>query len=121
MPTKPPHPCAQPGCPNIVTGRTRCATHTPPGWQHTTRAAHTGSGWTQRAARRRILDRDRHVCHVCHQPGADQVDHVIALAEGGADTDDNLAAIHARPCHAAKTAAESARARARNRTARSHT
>lgn len=59
----------------------------------------------------RILDRDMRICHVCHQPGADQVDHVIPVAEGGTDSDLNLAAIHGEPCHRRKTAAEAARAR----------
>jgi 5-methylcytosine-specific restriction protein A len=46
------------------------------------------------------------------QAGADQVDHVIPLSQGGADSVDNLAVIHADPCHREKTQAESRRARA---------
>lgn len=42
---------------------------------------------------------------------ADEVDHVVPLAEGGADNDSNLRPIHARPCHAEKTQAEAQRAR----------
>ncbi len=56
--------------------------------------------------RRRILRRDRGICHVCGQPGANQVDHVIPTSAGGSDDDDNLAAIHQYPCHAHKTATE---------------
>jgi 5-methylcytosine-specific restriction endonuclease McrA len=52
------------------------------------------------------------ICHVCDRPGADQVDHVVPLAEGGADEDWNLAPIHSEPCHRRKTAAEAKRARA---------
>jgi 5-methylcytosine-specific restriction protein A len=52
------------------------------------------------------------VCRVCDQLGADQVDHVVPLGEGGADEDWNLASIHAEPCHREKTAAEARRARA---------
>ena len=58
-----------------------------------------------------ILERDAGICHVCHQPGATEVDHVIPFAEGGTDDPTNLAAIHPRPCHQAKTQAEAARAR----------
>ena len=42
--------------------------------------------------------------------------HVIPLAEGGADTLDNLRPIHARPCHQRKTQAEAQRARTGRRT-----
>jgi 5-methylcytosine-specific restriction protein A len=57
--------------------------------------------------------RDDGICHVCGLPGSDEVDHVIALAEGGADDDSNLAPIHSRPCHLQKTADEAERARRR--------
>jgi 5-methylcytosine-specific restriction endonuclease McrA len=46
---------------------------------------------------------------VCGKPGAQQVDHVLAVSQGGSDEDTNLAAIHAYPCHAAKTAREANR------------
>ena len=52
---------------------------------------------------RRILRRDRHTCHVCGQPGADEVDHIINVKAGGTHDDDNLAAIHKTPCHERKT------------------
>lgn len=64
----------------------------------------TPPGWT--ATRTRILRRDKHICYVCGKPGANQVDHIRPRAEGGNDNDNNLAAIHARPCHAAKTQRE---------------
>jgi len=44
-------------------------------------------------------------CHLCGRKGATQVDHVVPLAEGGADDESNLAPIH-DDCHAQKTAAE---------------
>ena len=34
------------------------------------------------------------VCHVCGQPGADAVDHVIPLARGGSDDPSNLRPVH---------------------------
>jgi 5-methylcytosine-specific restriction endonuclease McrA len=64
-----------------------------------------------RTTRIRILQRDYYRCHVCHQPGADQVDHIVSLQAGGTDTDDNLAAIHDNPCHRTKSAREGASAR----------
>lgn len=51
------------------------------------------------------------ICHVCEQAGANEVDHVVPLAEGGADDETNLRPIHPTPCHADKTQRESARAR----------
>jgi 5-methylcytosine-specific restriction protein A len=71
------------------------------------------SGSREQKRARYVMLRDRGVCHVCGRPLADQVDHVTPLGEGGADDVTNLAPIHARPCHAAKTQAEARRARAR--------
>ncbi|MGE0138644.1 MAG: HNH endonuclease [Ilumatobacteraceae bacterium] len=60
-----------------------------------------------------VLARHRNVCHWCHRPGADQIDHVIPLAEGGRDVLSNLAPIHADPCSKRKTQQEAARGRSR--------
>ena len=68
----------------------------PPGWKTT---------------RKRILKRDAGICHICGGEGADQVDHLLNVAAGGSHDDHNLAAIHARPCHANKTRAEQRAAR----------
>lgn len=62
----------------------------------------------KRAAR--IMRAHERRCHVCGLPMADEVDHVVSLAEGGADTDANLRPIHL-DCHRLKTQAESLRAR----------
>jgi 5-methylcytosine-specific restriction endonuclease McrA len=72
------------------------------------------SGSSEQARRNRILECDMGICHVCGQPGADQVDRVIPLGEAGVDEDWNLASIHAEPCHREKTAAEARRARREN-------
>jgi 5-methylcytosine-specific restriction endonuclease McrA len=60
-----------------------------------------------------VLYRDDTICHVCKRPGATIVDHIIPVNEGGADTVDNKAPIHAEPCHRVKSAAEAERGRAR--------
>lgn len=93
-----------------------CAEHEPKPWATSKRKARvTLSGSREQARRQRVLDRYLHCCHVCGRGGADQVDHVIPLAEGGVDDETNLAPIHAEPCHRQKTARESARARVRAR------
>lgn len=64
-------------------------------------------GW--KATRQRILTRDNYTCHICGQPGADQVDHLINVAAGGTHDDTNLAAIHNKPCHQRKTRQQTTR------------
>lgn len=78
---------------------TRASGYTqPPGWKRT---------------HARILRRDRGICYLCGQPGANTVDHVTPVAEGGSHADANLKAAHAHPCHAAKTERERLRGLAR--------
>lgn len=78
-------------------------------WAAATPGRPTGWAWTN--TRRRILQRDGGICHVCQQPGADEVDHLVNLADGGTNDDDNLGAIHRDPCHRAKTQREAQRRR----------
>lgn len=67
-------------------------------------------GYTQphdwKRTRQRILERDAWLCYICHHPGADTVDHVTPVSQGGHHGDSNLAAAHSEPCHAAKTERE---------------
>lgn len=85
-----------------------CPDHKPKPWATSKRKDRlTVSGSAEQARRLRILQRDLGTCHVCGQLGADQVDHVVPLSEGGADEEFNLASIHAEPCHREKTACES--------------
>ena len=70
-------------------------------WEGSTRAARLPPDWPQRRAH--VLARDRCICHICHQPGADEVDHI---ERGDDHSYSNLAAIHDWPCHRRKTAAE---------------
>ena len=54
--------------------------------------------------RRQVL-RQSDVCWLCHQPGADEVDHVIPRFRGGTDAADNLRPVH-QVCHSRKSSAE---------------
>jgi 5-methylcytosine-specific restriction endonuclease McrA len=60
------------------------------------------AGWS--ATRRRVL-RKSDVCYLCHQPGADEVDHVVPRHQGGGDDESNLRSVH-RFCHSKKSSAE---------------
>lgn len=103
--------CPHPGCPELQP----CTHHTPKPWAGSQRRQRINkTGWQQQTDARRILRRHHRVCHWCGRPGADQVDHVVPIAEGGADTDDNKRPIHSRPCHDEKTKTEAARARRRS-------
>jgi len=61
--------------------------------------------------KRYVLRRDAGRCYVCGNDGADEVDHITPLFEGGGDALTNLGSIHSDPCHKRKTAREAARAK----------
>lgn len=106
--------CAEHGCANLTAGSdSRCAEHTPEPWAGSAHRTRNRRGDAKR--NRRIMRAHAGICHVCGQPGADQVDHVIPLAEGGDDAEHNLRPIHGGPgsCHARKTSAEAAEGRRR--------
>lgn len=77
------------------------------------------------AQRARIMDLHGTVCHLCHHPGAEQVDHIINVKmwlkqgyEGSPHRDSNLAPAHGQPClmcgvrcHVVKTQSEAQAAR----------
>lgn len=86
----------------------------PHGWDSSRRAERRGgSGWEEAEAAKRIMRLHNGVCHVCGLVGADEVDHVIPLCEGGLDEDHNKRPIHRTPCHVRKTAQEAGRAKGR--------
>lgn len=100
--------CSDPTC----NERQPCPTHKPEPWSGSRRRTRIGiSGSTQQKFARWVLERDEGKCHVCGEYGADQADHVIPVSEGGDPGVDNMAAIHAEPCHRVKTAEEAKRAR----------
>jgi 5-methylcytosine-specific restriction protein A len=90
-----------------------CPVHAAKPFESSTRRQSTASGWAQQRDAQYVLYRDDTRCHICGLPGATQVDHVIPINEGGADSVDNKAPIHKVPCHQQKTADEAARGRAR--------
>jgi len=60
-----------------------------------------GSRWQN--IRQRILTRDGHRCGACSSTGPFlEIDHVLPLAEGGTNTDDNLQVL-CRPCNRRKS------------------
>lgn len=63
------------------------------------------SNW--KAIKRQVFTRDGHICWVCKQDGAEQVDAIVPESQGGSHADlNNLAPIHADPCHRLKSEAE---------------
>lgn len=68
------------------------------------------SGWEEQRMHAAVLEEHDHICHICGKPGADVVDDVIPLSEGGAPTEANKRPAHQEPCHRVKTQAEAARA-----------
>lgn len=69
------------------------------------------SGSREQRINRAVMLQHEGRCHVCGEYGADEVDHVVPLSEGGADGAENRRPIHSEPCHRIKTAREAARAR----------
>jgi 5-methylcytosine-specific restriction endonuclease McrA len=101
--TRPPGVCPHPGCPELIPPGSRgCPTHARPAWHnHRDSSDHrrgiSGSAWQK--LRRDTLRTHRGICHVCGNPGADQVDHLVPLYLGGTHEPTNLRPVHARPCH----------------------
>jgi 5-methylcytosine-specific restriction enzyme A len=103
-------------CPSC--GRIGCEEHKRKPWQETTpRRNRTVSGWQQGRRRRYVLRRDNLTCHRCgrvYVAGDLICDHVVPLAEGGADDVSNLAPL-CRDCNRIKTAEEAKRGRERSK------
>ena len=116
MSMKPCKPCCAPGCGVLARGARYCDKHKHLGdaWATSKRAEKALSGRPWRRLRDRILKRDGYLCQYCLQNGrpesATEVDHRLAVAFGGDDSENNLVATCAK-CHAEKTQAEAKRAR----------
>jgi 5-methylcytosine-specific restriction enzyme A len=103
--------CADPHCPNSQP----CPDHPLKAWAgQTGRRNRMRSGSKEQRLNRAVMDLNEGRCHVCGLLGADQVDHVIPLAEGGSDGMENRRPIHSEPCHRIKTSEEAKRGRNRS-------
>lgn len=56
-------------------------------------------GWQR--LRKQVLERDGHLCQICRETPATRVDHIIPVALGGTNDEDNLQAA-CRWCNATK-------------------
>lgn len=104
--------CSHPLCHELQP----CETHQRKPWEGSRRRDNTKlNGWQQQKRAKHVLTKHNTICHVCGQPGGNEADHVVPLAEGGADDESNMRPIHAVPCHRDKTAAEASRSIRANR------
>jgi 5-methylcytosine-specific restriction protein A len=64
-------------------------------------------GGRQRKIRQRIMLRDNYTCRMCGRVTAHgEVDHIVPLAVGGGNNEENLQWLCAEPCHRQKTERE---------------
>jgi 5-methylcytosine-specific restriction protein A len=89
--------CSRPAVP----GRSACREHGGGSWQRVNPAAKARYGADWQKLRARVL-REERSCRVCGAPAVD-VDHVVAVSDGGADDLSNLRAL-CRECHKRHTA-----------------
>jgi 5-methylcytosine-specific restriction protein A len=79
-----------------------CPDHRPKPWQSSKRRQRMGlSGGAWQTVRQKVLASDMSCCYLCDRLGADQVDHLVEVADGGTNALTNLASCHAS-CHARK-------------------
>lgn len=121
MPTAPPRPCAKPGCPGYATAGAYCAQHARPAdskgyrWDtdRRTDVAPRLRGRALQTARAQLFAREP-LCRVCAAAGrvaeATIRDHIMPLAEGGQETEQNTQPL-CQVCSDAKTQREAARGR----------
>lgn len=117
MPTAAPRPCTEPGCKAVVVdGSGRCSDHARLKWRKVTPTVRITGRRLQRM-RERLFKREP-LCAECRRLGivklATQRDHIVPLAEGGADDETNEQGL-CDDCHEAKSLAEALRGRRANR------
>ena len=92
-----PRSCAYPGCPEVVTGATRCPTHA------VSNTKRTGSRARKVAAKMKAA---QPWCTYCGSPGSEDnpltIDHIIPLTRGGTNARENLTVACYR-CNRAKS------------------
>jgi 5-methylcytosine-specific restriction endonuclease McrA len=111
-----PTPCLETDCRDHATRYGRCEQHQRPAWFGSTRKQRLPKDWTTR--RLVVLKRDKGVCYICGEPGADTIDHVIP---GDDHSLHNLKAVHdkvAPHCHRTKSSTEGHQAKQGNKTKR---
>ena len=111
MPSAPPKPCRQPGCPALVHSA-YCETHRRELRRDESRRRPSTTTQGYGAAWRKIRDavlRDEPLCRACRRSGrtvlATDVDHIVPRRAGGSDKRSNLQPL-CGTCHSAKTARE---------------
>jgi 5-methylcytosine-specific restriction protein A len=120
-PTAPSRLCREPGCPSFAipgSKHGRCRAHTTDTYRRieqrrgTAKARGYDEGWKRLA---KAIKRDQPFCVQCKAAGvvqlAQEVDHVVPLAHGGARLDRANLQPLCRECHADKTANEHAQRR----------
>lgn len=103
--------CATPGCPELKP----CPRHVPvapTGWHVRPSKRNQTRPPDAKERRAQVRQRDEGICVWCGRPGAWDVDHIRAIADGGTWELDNMATMH-RECHEDKTRAEAEARRAR--------
>ena len=113
MPISAPRPCKQPGCSTLVRdGSARCSAHKLQQWVKRPEVKRQ-SGRALQRKRAELFAREP-LCRLCAANGFVTIaalrDHIVPLAEGGADDDDNIQPL-CRACHDEKSMAERLRAR----------
>lgn len=110
-----PTPCLEPGCHEHAINHGRCQQHQRY-WQGSRRNKRLPPDWSTR--RLIVLKRDKGICYICGEPGADTVDHI---QPGDNHELSNLAAVHDRTpphCHRYKSAVEGHTTQQGNKTKR---
>lgn len=113
-----PKPCTAPGCGALVhDGSGRCPKHPRPAWGKQASATKRVTGRRLQQLRQELFRRSP-LCAECERQGlvtlATQRDHIKPLAEGGADSEDNVQGL-CEPCHEGKSLQERLRAQRRGR------
>lgn len=103
-----PRRCPHPGCENRITNTRYCEDHTTHHWDR----PGNQRGPEHYRWRKAVLTRDKGVCqirgpHCTHR--ATEADHIINIAEGGAEFDIDNGRAACAPCHAEKTKQEAIR------------
>lgn len=116
MPSSAPKPCSHPGCGVLVRdGTARCAKHPKAAWTKSPQATKRITGRKLQRMRASLFTREP-LCAECSRHGrvtlATQRDHIVPLAEGGADDESNEQGL-CHSCHEEKSLAESLRGRRR--------